>query len=213
MRLWTIQGIEIYEMLQRDGYAYCTKPSWADDEKLLYAYHWMARQMKLRIGESPVAAIEYPIWAWYQYYSAKRNKPPRSWKDIQEGVSAYMEIEVPDKEVLLSDFCTWHHPLNRWRLDNWSIIDKKTDLLDKEAGRRLDFQEYPIEIQEEIVKSWDAVFDISRRDKDVMGRIHKKNRSIQATFWMLRPEYVQSVEFLERKGNNVKTIKEMPGDR
>lgn len=27
MRLWTIQGIEIYEQLQRDGVAYCTKPA------------------------------------------------------------------------------------------------------------------------------------------------------------------------------------------
>ena len=86
-------------------------------------------------------------------------------------------------------------------------LDKKTDLLEKETGRRLDFQDYPIEIQEEIVKSWDAVFDINRRDKEVMGRTHKKNRSIQATFWMLRPEYVQSVEFLERSGNNVTIIK------
>lgn len=207
MRLWTIQGIEIYEMLQRDGYAYCTKPSWGDDEKFMYAYHWMARQMKQRIGEPPIAAIEYPIWAWYQYHSAKRKKPSRSWKDIQEGISAYMEIEIPDKDVLLSDFSAWHHPLNQWCLDNWRTIDKKTDLLEKETGRRFDFQDYPIEIQEEIVKSWDAVFDINRRDKEVMGRTHKKNRSIQATFWMLRPEYVQSVEFLERSGNNVTIIK------
>ena len=31
MRLWTIQGIEIYEQMQKEGYAYCTKPSWGDD--------------------------------------------------------------------------------------------------------------------------------------------------------------------------------------
>ena len=34
MRLWTIQGIEIYEQLQRDGMAYCTIPAWSDDEKV-----------------------------------------------------------------------------------------------------------------------------------------------------------------------------------
>ena len=27
MRLWTIQRIEIYEQLQRDGMTYCTKPA------------------------------------------------------------------------------------------------------------------------------------------------------------------------------------------
>lgn len=54
MRLWTIQGIEIYEQLQRDGMAYCTKPTWSDDEKFMKAYHWMADQMRQRIGEPPI---------------------------------------------------------------------------------------------------------------------------------------------------------------
>jgi hypothetical protein len=96
MRLWTIQGIEIYEQLQRDGMAYCTKPAWSDDEKFMKAYHWMADQMRQRIGEPPIKDIKYPMWAWYQYNSAKSNKPPRSYLDIQEGISAYMEIDFPD---------------------------------------------------------------------------------------------------------------------
>ena len=83
--------------------------------------------------------------------------------------------------------------------------DKKTDLLEKEAGKSLDFDDYPLEIQKEIEKSWEAIFDLDRRDKEV-GRTHKRNRSIQATFWMLKPENVISVEFLERKGEVVKRI-------
>ena len=205
MRLWTIQGIEIYEQLQRDGVAYCTKPVWGDDEKFMKAYRWMADQMRQRIGEPPIKEIRYPMWAWYQYNSAKSNKPPRSWLDIQEGVSAYMEIEIPDNEVLLSCFANWHNVLNQWPLTNWKRIDKKTDLLEKEAGRSLDFDDYPVEIQKEIEKSWEAIFDLDRRDKEV-GRTHKRNRSIQATFWMLKPENVISVEFLERKGEVVKRI-------
>ena len=63
----------------------------------------------------------------------------------------------------------------------------------------------PIEIQREIEKSWEAIFDLDRRDKDV-GRTHKRNRSIQATFWMLKPEHIISVEFLERKANVIKRI-------
>ena len=44
MRLWTIQGIEIYEQLQRDGMAYCTKPTWSDDEKFMKAtIGWLIR--------------------------------------------------------------------------------------------------------------------------------------------------------------------------
>ena len=206
MRLWTIQGIEIYEQLQRDGVAYGTKPAWSDDEKFMKAYQWMADEMKKRIGEPSMKEIRYPMWAWYQYNSAKSKKPLRSWLDIQEGVSAYMEIEIPDNEVLLSGFANWHNVLSQWPLTNCKQIDKKTDLLEKEAGRSLDFDDYPVEIQKEIEKSWEAIFDLDRRDKEV-GRTHKRNRSIQATFWMLKTENVISVEFLERKGEVVKIMK------
>ena len=205
MRLWTIQGIEIYEQLQRDGVAYCTKPSWSDDEKFMKAYHWMADQMRQRIGEPPINDIKFPMWAWYQYNSAKSNKPPRSPLDIQEGVSAYMEIQIPDNEVLLSCFSNWYNVLWQCPLTDWKRIDKKAELLEKEAGKELIFDDYPVEIQKEIEKSWEAIFDLNRRDKEV-GRTHKRNRSIQATFWMLKPEHIISVEFLERKGDVVKRI-------
>ena len=45
MRLWTVQGIEIYDQLVRDGVTYCTKPSWDHDDRFMYAYHWIAEQM------------------------------------------------------------------------------------------------------------------------------------------------------------------------
>ena len=212
MRLWTIQGIEIYEQLQRDGVAYCTTPAWADDEMFLKAYGWMAGQMRQRIGEPPIKDIKYPMWAWYQFNSAKSKKPTRSYFYIQEGISAYMEIEIPDNKVLLSDFINWHNVLNQYPLTNWRRIDKKIDLLEKEAGKSLVFDDYPVEVQKEIEKSWEAIFDLDRRDKEV-GRTHKRNRSIQATFWMLKPKNVISVEFLERKGEVVKCIKPSMGDR
>ena len=206
MKLWTIQGIDIYEQLQRNGVAYCTKPSFLGDEPaILHSYHWMAEQMRKRIGEPPIGGIEYPMWAWYQYNSAKSNKPPRSILDLEEGISAYMEIEIPDNEVLLSEFSNWHAVLNECPISGWRKIDKKTDVLDKEAGRRLSFSEYPIEIQKEIEESWEAIFDLDRRDEEV-GRKHKSNRSIQATFWLLKPEHIQSVEFLEKKGEVVKRL-------
>lgn len=206
MKLWTIQGIAIYEMLQFNGIAYCTKPNWENDPVFIRAYHWMAEQMRQRIGEPPVAGIMFPMWAWYQYNSAKNKKPPRSPHDISEGVSAYMEIEIPNNEVLLSDFIAWHSPLNEGPLNDWKRIFKETDRLDKEAGRLLSFDEYPLKIQKDIEKSWEGVFDLDTRNKD-LGRTHKRNRSIQATFWALKPEYIISVEFLERKGNVVKQVK------
>ena len=137
MRLWTIQGIEIYEQLLRDGVAYCTKPAWSEEEQFMKAYRWMADEMRQRIGGAPIKDIKYPMWAWYQYNSAKSRKPLRSWLDIQEGVSAYMEIEIPDNEVLLSDFCNWHNVLNQYPLTNWKRIDKKLICLKRKRARVL----------------------------------------------------------------------------
>lgn len=172
----------------------------------MYAYHWMAKQMRKRIGEPPIEGIEYPLWAWYQYDSAKKNKPPRNPKDVSEGVSAYMEIEIPEKDVVLSDFNSWLAPLNQAPLKNWKIIWKKMELQDKIAGRSLDFMEYPLELRQEIEESWGAVFDLDLREKGISNKL-KRNRSIQATFWALYPENIVSVEFLERKGDVVKPIK------
>ena len=205
MRLWTIQGIKIYEQLKREGIAYCTKPEWGDDELFVYAYQWMAKQMRQRIGEPPIKDIEYPMWAWYQYDSAKRNKPPRSPLEVSEGLSAYMEIELPDNELLLSDFSAWHHVLNQLPLDDYDAISKETHRMADAAGHHLQFAEYDKLLQERIEKSWEAVFDLNRRD-DVIGKQHRRNRSIQATFWALKQENIVSVEFLERKGNNIKRV-------
>lgn len=51
-----------------------------------------------------------------------------------------------------------------------------------------------------------AIVDLDRRGKEV-GRTHKRNHSTQATFWMLKPEHIVSIEILERKGEVVKIVK------
>ena len=205
MRLWTIQGIEIYEQLKHEGIAYCTKPYWGDEAVFMYGYHWLTKQMKQRIGEPPIDGIEYPIWAWYQYDSAKKRKPTRSPCNIPEGISAYMEIELPDKDVLLSDFDAWHCVLNQGPIDDWKRIYKTIDVLEKESGRQFRYEEYPQKLRDRIEKSWEALFDLDRRD-DVVGRRHKRKRSIQATFWVLKQENIISVEILKREGDVIKTI-------
>ena len=205
MRLWTIQGIEIYEQLIREGIAYCTKPYWGEEPDFIYAYQWMAQQMRQRIGEPPIDGIEYPMWAWYQYDSVKKRQPPRSPDTLPEGISAYMEIEVPDKDVLLSGFSVWHAVLNQCPIDDWKEIDKVVDGLKKEVGRELDYNEYPQQLRDRIEKTWEEIFNLDRRDANV-GRRHKKNRSIQAAFWVLKQEYLVSVEFFKREDNVIRTI-------
>lgn len=187
MRLWTSQTIEFYNELMRNGIVYCTRVSEFAQEND-FAYHWIAEQTRKRIGEPPIPRIKLPVWAWYQFDSKKKRKPPLSnvVKSNPNGKEISIEFEAPDELVLLSDFLLWHHPLNGWDL-----------CVDKRAAKRIDeyfhtdFKEKPEDIQKLIVDSWDLIFDLDFRHKRIVTK-HKKNRSIQATLWYIRKEWVIS---------------------
>ena len=186
MRLWTSQRIGFYKDVIDNGIAYCDRISyWAR----LYdiAYKWMAEQMRLRVGEPPLPQITLPVWAWYQYSSRKKNKPPLSPinKD-HDGREMMMEIEVPDDEVLLSDFDLWMHPLNGWDIISDKRLRKKV-----EEHFFTDFTEKPKEIQQLIKDSWVRVFELKTIDKYYAPQ-PMKNRSIQATLWCVKKEYLIS---------------------
>ena len=111
MKLWTIQTKEFYDVLQKNGVVYCDRESCFCKE-YREMYDWMANEMRKYIGNPSNPEVRYPIWAWYQYTSRKKPKPPVSSKmlasDQEEGV--ILEIEIPDNEVLLSDFgCGMFH--------------------------------------------------------------------------------------------------------
>ena len=144
MRLWTTQQIGFYDDLMKNGIAYCNRVSFMAQEND-FAYEWMAEQMKLRIGEPPLPQITLPVWAWYQYNSRKSNKPSLSPKNKELGCDEMMmEIEVPDKEVLLSDFSLWHFPLNECDMLSDKRLKKKV-----EEHFFTAFKEKPTEIQNE----------------------------------------------------------------
>lgn len=186
MRLWTSQQIGFYKDLIDTGIAYCNRLSyWARHND--FAYKWLAEQMRQRVGEPPLPQITLPVWAWYQYESRKRSKPPLSPKNkTQEGDEIMMEIEVPDNEVLLSDFDLWMHPLNGWDLLKDKRLKKKVD-----EHFFTEFNQKPAEIQKIIADSWVKVFDLKTIDK-YYAPSPMKNRSIQATLWCVRKEYLIS---------------------
>lgn len=186
MRLWTSQQIGFYNDLMENGIAFCDRISFMAKE-YDFAYKWMAEQTRLRIGEPPLPQITLPVWAWYQYDSRKKKKPPLSPYNKTDGIDEMMmEIEVPDNEVLLSDFMLWHHPLNGWDI----ITDKR---LKKKVEEHFftNFNEKPKEIQELIKNSWTRVFNLKTRDREYASQAIW-NRSIQATLWCVRKEYLIS---------------------
>ena len=181
--LWTIQPLSVWIELNNKGHYIC-------DEKYIdpyfkKAYNWLVSQMEYRIGERP-KGVTYPIWAWHTM-NWKHKKP-----DLRE--SGYgekgtkcvcMEIEVPDNEVLLSDFDAWHSVLNDGYFENskseeeWGILHNEFDKLSIEEQKRVK------------LKSWNKIFDISPFKNDW---VHK-GEYIQATFWVLYLKDVKRVQF------------------
>lgn len=172
MILWTIQSIIAYESLCEKGALIAGEnhkifePSWDD------AYKWLADQMKKRIGEPP-EGVKYPIWAWYQWEGKRKRPDMRSFNkfSIPGEKIVLLTIDVPDEQVLLSDFNDWHFVLME------SCIED--EISDKDYSK------------DEIVESWNKIFDY----KNPVGCDDSSSISTQATMWLIKREWVQKAEF------------------
>lgn len=183
MTLWTIQPEEVYKNIMEKGVYRCDYNK-SGMKYWQQQYDWLVLQMMKRIGEKPLG-VEYPVWAWYQW-TEKRKKPDlrnERWGNGWKGERfVLMEIEIPDKDVLLSDF------------DAWSIILNNGLLSNSEAeNNALEAEYYKLsEIDQKKMKSinWEGVFDLTKVNNEWM----RKGESIQATFWELRKEQIRNVK-------------------
>ena len=130
-RFWTIHPLEAWRHFQRQGFIVGDPKYICED--FIEPYHWMMEQMKKRL---PDYQGEYPVWVWPVKPDLDQ---PGHLPEGTEGVC--LELELDDKNVLLSDFDAWHCVLNNWPLE----------LEDDEFGE--------IPSQEDIVKSWERIFD------------------------------------------------------
>lgn len=184
MILWTSQEEAVYNELLKTGVYRCdfNLSSMRDCRK---QYDWLVRQMKQRIGPPP-NEVTYPVWALYQQ-DGKHRKPDlrrERWACGCNGARfACLEIEIPDREVLLSDF------------DYWCIILNNGLLSDTEQEDRCLEAQYealsPSEKRRMKEKNWERVFDLRPLNNDWM----RKGYDIQATFWELKLEQVRDVRF------------------
>ena len=127
MILWTFQPLEIWEQLQKAGIYRCD-PAFADPD-FIRAYGWIARKMRERIGPPPEGA-GYPVWAWHtQRWKHKKPDLRRERWHCGPGNEMYacIEIEIPDSQVLLSDFDEWHCVLNGCLVSDTEEENEKQD--------------------------------------------------------------------------------------
>lgn len=193
MRLWTIQPVEVWDILHTTGVFRCDpkKADFINDDTISFreSYEWLVAYMKLRIGEPP-DGVAYPIWAWHTR-DWKHKKPDLRHRGFNEpGTECVcIEFEINDDQVLLSDFDGWHFVLGNCYYDQ-SGSKEESDRLDKWLDS------ISIEAREqEIKKSWEQIFNIT----PVISDWCSVGEYIQATLWELRIEEVKRVQFFRAR--------------
>lgn len=182
MILWTIQPEDVYKEILETGVYRCDF-SKADIPDFRPQYNWLVQEMRKRIGDPP-AGVQYPVWAWYQW-TKEHPKPDLRWERWNCGYKGEkfvrLEIEIPDGQVVLSDFELWCMTLNHAPI---SFSDSEDDLL------RAKYESLDDAGQKKMMdKNWQRVFDMTPFENDWIRR----GDCIQATFWELRKEQIREV--------------------
>ncbi len=188
MKLWMILPEDTYKVLTSKGILVCDgrkiEPYFRD------AYKWIANEMVQKIGP-PKYKTKYPLWSWKQYSKKYMRPDLRGSCHLPRGTLGYrLELDVPDTEVLLSDFDLWHAVLNNWLLP----INEKTEEI---FSTKEDFytnrnEEPPLELQKEVEESWQGIYDFNPKNYTCYrgDDVH----SIQATIWYLDLNYVNKAD-------------------
>lgn len=184
MKIFTLQSQEVFNTLQSTGVFRATKSraenlqSPDDFETFGKAYEYMTDIMLLKGIEKPLRydfKINTPIWGYY-LHNGKHFVDLRKETRVFPKGTCCIELEIPDKDVLLSGYETWHFALNRWYLpENYWYTDDFKDVEHTTA---------------EIENSWARCFS-----KEFLQ--HEKY--IQGTFFEMRLNQVKNVRVFGSK--------------
>lgn len=188
MRVWTIQLEDVYDIVMKEGCYRCDGRY--VDKYFKPAYQWLTKEMRHRI-KKPNFRITYPIWAWHIWNDKNKKPDLRSSSFAKRGTKMVcLELEIPDNEILLSDFNAWHFVLNNWyynpNCDCEEIWDKDDEYLSTLS---------PNQRQEMITDSWQHIFSIQKKNSDWFGR----ELWVQGTFWEIKKEYIKKATFFIAK--------------
>ena len=173
--MWTIQHADAWTQLQRTGLLRADPDrAW---EGFRHAYDWMAAQMERRIGSAP-EGVRTPLWAWYQWEGRRGPRDLRCSGYAARGTPmVQIEFEIPESQILLSEF------------DRWNVVLCGGNL--RENGADLDRKPLCVE------QTWERVFDLENWTPE--WDFPPEEQSIQAVFWELRLEQVRKVRHFTAK--------------
>ena len=138
------------------------------------AYRWMARELARRVGPPP-RGVKLPLWAWVE-------RPDlRSGAHLQRGTrGVLLELELPRRAVLLSDFERFHAVLNRHYLARSAADEARFERRVARSHRS------------EVEASWPRIFSFAARARDPAYYGPADEATVQAVFWELHEEQVLS---------------------
>lgn len=175
------------------------------DEMFLRSYHWISEQMDQKIRMRPEPDT-YPTWAYYQWYGPNKKKPDLRYTGArcfaENRTCALMTLEIPDDQVLLSEYDAWHFVLNGSYLGNEKRSDEIWDF--KFENKFHNYEDYPIWLKKEIEESWLTVFDF-KKSRELL-EFTEDQQIIQATFWEIKPEYLKEAVKFNKTGKTTKVL-------
>ena len=176
MRLFTVQPKEVYDQILHTGMYTCIpdKSEYISNsgENFVEAYKWLIKQMNEKIENKE--RITYPVWAWYKL-DGKNELPDFNNTLISYANDYLIEIEINKKDVVLTDYDSWHFVLNNSYYNpyedekEWEEEEYRYEMLPYEEANKLK------------LASWQRVFDV------------ENDKYVQATFWQLKKENIVSV--------------------
>ncbi|MED2737676.1 DUF3841 domain-containing protein [Bacillus toyonensis] len=128
---YTNQKIEAYKKFEEKGFL--TGDEAFVDSDFLSAYKWLIEQMNNKINNDG----SFPVWLWTE----KPNLNEEGHFD--PGTKAVcLTVEIPDEQILFSDFDAWHCVLNNWycaltELEDDSFDRGKVDITKEESWQRI----------------------------------------------------------------------------
>ena len=194
MQLWTIQPLVVWQTLERAGVFHSDPAQSEHRSDYPEAYDWITRRLTQHAG-SPPPGCTTPIWAWCQWRGEARRKPDLRWwrQWMEQGDWVRIELEIPEAEVLLSDFDLWHYCMGYWCLGQNEEERERFEAESAEHGLSF-YAQKPLpdaHYHAQMEQSWERIFDLHTVDE--VSAFPHTAKWIQAVFWELRRDRVCAV--------------------
>ena len=139
IKVYTIQNVSVLNKVLKTG-EYRTDKRFICERSFKDAYAWLVKQAK---NHKQSWKEDRPVWVWIKRPDLRQHKYFSDDRKSRVEKKVLIELEIDEKDILISDFDTWHCVLNdclyfetdqEW--DNFNSKYKKNGKLSKQ-GRKI----------------------------------------------------------------------------